>query len=255
MTNDQPDTGTGDVTDGTARSAGEPVLPGVAGAVRLTGAVHVDYFTDPLCCWSWALEPAWCRLQHASGGRLTRTVVLGGMIENWTSYRDPMNDVRAPAQLAPLWHMAGRATGVAIDPGIWHLDPPASSLPASIAVKAAALQGGEAGERYLALAREAVMRRRMNVARSAVLVSLAEELAGLMPRRFDADRFVEDLTGIEAREALRADLQRTRLAGIGRFPTMVAHGRHGSRVAVGYRPFDALVRFIEAASQDPAAVE
>jgi predicted DsbA family dithiol-disulfide isomerase len=166
------------------------------------------------------------------------------MIESWATFRDPMNDVGAPPQLAPLWHLAGHATGVPIDPYIWHVDAPASSYPACVAVKAAGLQGREAGDRYLSLAREAVMTRRLNIARPEVLVQLGSELAGLMPRVFDPKRFAADLVGDEATELFRADLQRVRLLRIGRFPTVVVHGPKESRIAVGYRPLAAMERLL-----------
>ncbi|MGE3508108.1 MAG: DsbA family protein, partial [Vicinamibacterales bacterium] len=198
-------------------------------------ALRIEYFTDPLCCWSWALEPVWRQIRERRGDRLRLTVVLGGMIESWTSFRDPLNDVGTPAQLAPLWHWAARTTGVPIDPSIWHVDPPASSYPASVAVKAAGLQSAEAGERYLALTREAVMLRRLNVARRDILLQIAGELAVAMPGAFDVARFAADLGSEAALEAFRADLQHSRFLRIGRFPTIVVHGVQESRIAVGYR--------------------
>jgi putative protein-disulfide isomerase len=211
-------------------------------------ALRIEYFTDPLCCWSWALEPVWRQIRQRHGSRITWTVVLGGMIESWASFRDPMNDVGSPPQLAPLWHYAGRSTGVAIDPHIWHTDPPASSYPASVAVKAAALQGSAAGDGYLALAREAVMTRRLNVARREVLLQLARELSVTLPRVFDPVRFEADLTGDDALEAFRADLSRARLLKIGRFPTIIVHGPVASRIAIGYRPLDVMERLLDAVS-------
>lgn len=215
-------------------------------------AIRIEYYTDPLCCWSWALEPVWRQIRRRYGAALSWSCVLGGMIESWATFKDPLNDIGRPAQIAPLWHMAGRAAGVAIDPAIWHLDPPASSYPASVAVKAAALQGTEAGERYLLLVREGVMTRRLNVARRQVLLQLGDEMAAYMPGRFDVARFAGGLAGPEARGAFTADLQRVRFLGIGRFPTIVAHGVTGSRMAVGYRPADVMERMLLSVSGEDA---
>lgn len=227
----------------------EPLAVAVTGEPETAeGSIQVEYYTDPLCCWSWALEPVWLQLRQRYGSALSWRCVLGGMIESWETFRDPLNDIGRPAQLAPLWHMAGRATGAAIDPGIWHIDPPASSYPASVAVKAAALQGEQAGERYLGLVREAVMVRRLNVARREVLLQLGDELGVFRPGRFDVARFAEELAGDEARDAFTADLQRVRFLGIGRFPTIVVHGVKGSRIAVGYRPVEVLERMLLAVS-------
>ena len=209
----------------------------------------IEYYTDPLCCWSWALEPVWRQIEQRHPGRLSWTVILGGMIESWSSFRDPINDVASPPQLAPLWQLAGRMTSVPIDPLIWHVDPPASSYPASVAVKAAGLQSAEAAMQYLRLAREAVMTRRLNIARREVLLRLGDELAIATGRSFDTERFEHDLERDEAIEAFRSDLQRTRFRRIGRFPTIVVHGGHGSRIAIGYRSVDALDRMLSAVSQ------
>jgi putative protein-disulfide isomerase len=208
--------------------------------------VRIDYYTDPLCCWSWALEPVWRSIRRRAGDRLAWRCVLGGMVESWSTYRDPLNDVQRPPQMAPLWHLAARTTSVPIDPGIWHVDPPASSFPASVAVKAAALQGAELGDAYLTLVREAVMTRRLNVARREVLTGLAGELAVMRPESFDHQRFTTDLTSDAAVEAFAADLNQARLHRIGRFPTFVVHGPAGSRIAVGYRPIDAIETILEA---------
>ena len=210
------------------------------------GVVRIEYYTDPLCCWSWAFEPVVRQLRQRFGSSLEWSIVLGGMIETWATFRDPMNDVGAPPQLAPLWHMAARATGVPIDPAIWHVDPPASSYPASVAVKAAGLQGVQAAEAYLGLARQAVMTRRLNIARRDVLVALGGELAASGACAFDIATFQSDLGGPDAIEAFRADLQRARFLRIGRFPTLIVHGPAGSRIAVGYRPADVMERILAA---------
>lgn len=229
----------------------EPVAgPVTSASIAADRAIRVECYTDPLCCWSWALEPVWRLLRQRYRERLSRRSILGGMIESWTTFRDPLNDVGRPSQLAPLWHLAGRATGVAIDPAIWHVDPPGSSYPSSVAVKSAALQGDEAEDRYLLLVREAVMTRRLNVARREVLLQLGDELAVGMPGRFDVTRFAADLAGDEAAAAFTADLQRVRFLGIGRFPTIVVHGAKGSRIAVGYRPADVMERIFQAVSEE-----
>lgn len=232
------------ISAGTAAESDASTVTGTT--AEREGQLRIEYYTDPLCCWSWALEPTWREIRQHYGASLSWTVVLGGMIESWATFRDPMNDIGAPPQLAPLWHMAGSATGVPIDPAIWHFDPPSSSYPASLAVKAASLQGPDAGDRYLALAREAVMTRRLNIGRRDVLLQLGSELGVLMPTMFDLERFRGDLVGEEALESFRADLQRVRFLRIGRFPTIVAHGPAGSRIAVGYRPADVLQKMLHA---------
>jgi predicted DsbA family dithiol-disulfide isomerase len=234
-----------------AEGAGKPDADPLTGVAA--PAVRIDYYTDPLCCWSWALEPVWQSIDRRSGGRVARRVILGGMIEGWSQYRDPLNDVGRPAQMAPHWFAVSQHAHVPINPDIWHVDPPQSSYPACVAVKAAGLQGRAAGEQYLRLTREAVMTRRLNIARREVLRQLARELAVMQPRAFDPERFDQDLVDRPASEAFADDLRQVQLHRIGRFPTLVFHGVRGSRIAIGYRPVEAMDAIIRAVSDGEAA--
>jgi predicted DsbA family dithiol-disulfide isomerase len=233
-----------------AEDAAEPDAGAVSGS---PAPVRIDFYTDPLCCWSWVMEPVWRSIRRRRGPALRWRSVLGGMIESWSHFSDPLNDVHRPPQMAPLWHFAGRTGGVPIDPGIWHVDPPASSYPASVAVKAVAFQGRDMGEAYLARAREAAMTRRLNIARREVLLQIAAELQIEHPRAFDAARFAVDLETDAALDAFRSDLQEARMHRIGRFPSIVVHGPAGSRIAVGYRPAHAIERMIDATLPGDAA--
>ena len=185
--------------------------------------VEVTYYTDPLCPWSWVLEPQCNRLRFTFGDQLAWRHVLGGMIPDWKSYHDPLNEVHNPAQMAQQCYCAQQQTGMPLDERVWRADPPASSYPACLAVKAAERQGREAGEAYLRRVREAVMLGRRNVARGEVLMDLAEELAGDRSYRFrfDQERFREDLLGPEALEALQRDLSQVKSENIVRFPTLI----------------------------------
>jgi len=204
----------------------------------------ITYFTDPLCSWSWAFESVRRQLVAEYGARVNWSYRMGGLLPHWDSFRDPINAVHTPAQLAPAWYAVARTTGATLDESIWREDPPLSSFPACIAVKAAAAQGAPAEEAYLVTVRAAVMTRRLNVARRAVLIQLARELAE--QARFDAEQFARDLTGAGARERFASDLRDCRVHDIGRFPTFVVRGAHASRIVVGYRPLDVFKQVLAA---------
>lgn len=210
----------------------------MAGEAGEAAAVELIYYTDPLCCWSWAQEPQWRLLLYAFAGRLTWRYRMGGMISGWDRYDDPVNAVHRPAQMGPLWMQAQHMSGMPIDPGIWMEDAPASSWPACLAVKAAALQSPQAADLYLRRLREAVMAERRNIARREVLCELAAECASRRPDVLDADRLCADLDGPEAQDAFREDLKDARYHGIGRFPALVVR-RPGTAglILVGWRPF------------------
>jgi predicted DsbA family dithiol-disulfide isomerase len=172
---------------------------------------------------------------------------MGGLLADWSRYHDPINEVTRPAHMGPRWYEVGETTGMPIDARLWHDDPPASSYPACLAVKAAERQGAAAGEWYLRRVREAAMLRRRNVARRDVLLDVAASLAGGpgAPVAFDAARFAADVGAPATLDALRADLREARDREIGRFPTLVlepAAEEPGTRgvLLVGYRPYEAL---------------
>jgi predicted DsbA family dithiol-disulfide isomerase len=204
--------------------------------------LEVVYYTDPLCCWSWAFEPHWRRLRDEFGGALACAYRMAAMLAGWNSYNDPLHAVSRPVQMGPIWRHAQHLSGVPVDDRIWVLDPPASSYPACLAVKAAELQSAAAAELYLRRLREAVMTERRNIARREVLLELADEVAVAAPDRMDAGRLRHDLEAAPARDALREDIKEARYRGIGRFPTLtMRHGRGAGIMIVGYRPYETLL--------------
>lgn len=212
---------------------------------------RVEYFTDPLCAWSWAFEGAWRRVRFALGPQLAWRYRMGGLLADWDHYDDPINCVRRPAQMAPHWFGIRQECGAEIDERIWLEDPPASSYPACLAVKTAELQSAEAGESLLLRLREAVMRRRRNIARWDVLQEEAEALAADEPGLLDPARLAADLDNGAAADAFRDDLTRLRYFQISRFPTLlVAAGDRPPAVLVGYRPYDALRQALEQVAPD-----
>lgn len=207
----------------------------------------MDYYTDPLCVWSWAFETQWRRLRQEFGEQIGWRYRLSGMIADWTHFNDPLNDVGSALQMGPHWYHVRELSGAPLDERIWVDDAPASSYPASLAVKAAGLQGARAAEAYLRRVREAVMLQRRNVARQTVLMELADEVENDAARDFawDADRFRADLAGPEARALFREDVQDARYREIGRFPTLVLRPARGRAILLtGSRPYEALLRAV-----------
>jgi predicted DsbA family dithiol-disulfide isomerase len=203
--------------------------------------VEIEYFTDPLCCWSWAFEPHWRKFINEYGEIIEWRYRMGVMLTDWNSYSDPMNDVSKPAQMAPLWLQAKYTTHALIDPDIWIEDPPQSSLPACMAVKCAEIQSKAAADVLLISLRKAVMTQKRNIAKREVISELAKELEmkyGIL--KFD--KFEDDFENNRAIQQLKADMQKAKLADIGRFPTITMRlpNRNKGIMLVGYRPFSAL---------------
>lgn len=203
----------------------------------------IEYYTDPLCSWSWAFEAQWRRLRYECGNLLEWRYRMGGLLSDWRSYDDPFNDIRHPSQMGPQWFQVRKHTGMPLDERIWHLDPPSSSYPACVAVKAAECQGQNVGEAYLRRVREAAMMECRNVALQEVLLDLAQHMAqeAGSGKRLDFPRFCADLNAPETVEAFRQDLRDVAYKGIGRFPTLILHSANRRPIMlVGYRPYDVL---------------
>lgn len=209
--------------------------------------VEITFYTDPLCCWSWAFEPQWRRLQYEFQLNIVCRYVMGGLISGWQNFNDPLYSVSRPMQMGPVWYEAGLASGMQIYDKIWVTDPPASSYPACIAVKCAELQSPLAGVNYLRLIREAVMLQGKNIARQDVLISVAQFLADNYPGLLDIERFVQDLTNNDnGIEAFRIDLNEVQNRNITRFPTLIMRSSNKPSIIItGFRPYPVLLDAIK----------
>jgi putative protein-disulfide isomerase len=205
------------------------------------GGVDITYYTDPLCCWSWAFEPHWQQLLEAFAGKISYRYCMGGLLPGWDRYHDSINSVSRPVQMGPVWMHARELSGVPIYDRIWFEDPPASSYPACMAVKCATLQSLVAGEIYLQKAREAVMTKGINIAKQPALLHIAEQMAKDNPQLLDTAVFSADMSSGRGMEALRADLQEVQYRGIDRFPSFIIRSAQQPSIIVrGYRPFDVI---------------
>ena len=128
------------------------------------------------------------------GGNLEITYVMGGIAREF-------DDLPA---IVMRWLRDAAASGMPVDPRIWAGDPPRSSYPACIAVRAAAEQGRGAAGRYLRLLREGFMCHSRRLDGPDALVKEAGR-AGL-----DLERFRIDLQSNAILEAFATDLDESR---------------------------------------------
>ena len=237
--------------------------------LRYIEVVHTYYYTDPVCPWSWALEPALRKLTVEFDGSFEVTYVMCGMAR----------EVGDPAHLVSEMLEASVESGMPVDPRVWLADPPRSSHPACLAVTAAAEQGDPAP--YLRRLREAIQCRRRKLDTADALLEEARSVPGL-----DVARLRLALASNGVLEAFAADLERCGAVpaehhspGTGRAklpslefrgPDGVVHGVYGpssypelraAAVAAGAEPGssalgveDALRRFGTMSSAEVAAV-
>jgi len=158
--------------------------------------VHVRFYTDPACPWSWAAEPALRRLMWEFDGELEFAWVMGGLARSY----ERANLLEVVSQ----WLEDAAAGGMPSDPRIWTQNPLDSTYPACQAVKAASEQGPEAAYRYLRTLREGIMFERRKLDHADALIDAAGR-AGI-----DRQRFEIDLRSHAITEAFGADLEEVR---------------------------------------------
>jgi predicted DsbA family dithiol-disulfide isomerase len=159
--------------------------------LREIDAVHTYYYTDPVCPWSWALEPALRKLSVDLGESLVIRYLMCGMAR----------EVGDTAHLMSEMLDASAASGMPVDVRLWLAAPPRSSHPACLAVKAAAEQG-DVGL-YLRRLREGLMCRRRKLDTADALIEEARSVPGL-----DVERLRLGLASHGVLEAFAADLDR-----------------------------------------------
>jgi putative protein-disulfide isomerase len=208
------------------------------------GVVDITYYTDPLCCWSWAMETSWQKLVSTLRDDINYRYCMAGMLPSWDAYHDTLNAVTRPVQMGPVWMHARQLSGVPINDRIWITDPPASSYPACIAVKCAEMQSKTLGEKFLYKLREAVMVNGQNIAKTEVLQSIAATLTTAADH-FNIDQFNKDLLSDNGIEAFRKDLNEVQSRGVDRFPTFIIRYNQRAVMLTGYRPYEVLVETIE----------
>lgn len=208
-------------------------------------SLNITYYTDPLCCWSWAFEPQWRRFLYVLGDQVNYRYRMAGLIPGWNEFHDRENSISRPLQMGPMWMHAAAVSGMPIVHQLWATDPPLSSYPACIAVKAAEMQSSAISELYLRLLREAVMQRGINISKKNALTDVAKRLEKLHAE-FDIHRWETDRNNDNAMNAFRDDLTELQKNKITRFPTLVL--KYSDKPAVifsGYRPYDSLMNVLK----------
>jgi predicted DsbA family dithiol-disulfide isomerase len=170
---------------------------------------------------------------------------MGGMLSGWDNYHDTLHAVSRPIQMGPVWMQARQLSGCELNDTIWFTDPPASSYPACVAVKCAALQSEQLAAQYLLKLRMAVMLQAKNIAKKEVLIAAAGELAS-ENSLFDLNKFTQQLTSQQVINAFRADMQEAKYRGIRRFPSLLLQVRNTKKslLLTGNRPFEAVASCI-----------
>lgn len=172
--------------------------------------IEIYMFFDPLSAECWALEPILKKLHIEYGKYFTIKHVLSGRIATLNLDRKQKFE-----SIAELWDKTASRSGMSCDGSLWLENPISSPYLASIAIKAAELQGRRSGIRFLRKLQEMVFLEKQNISTLEVLQACAEK-AGL-----DAAEFLSDIHSNSAAKAFQCDLKITSEMEVTEIPTLV----------------------------------
>lgn len=194
-------------------------------------------FVDPLCPECWALEPVMKKLIIEYGRYFTIKHVLSGRLA--TLNISKKHDFES---MADLWEKTASRSGMSCDGSIWLEDPISSPHIASIAIKAAELQGRKAGIRFLRKLQEVLFLENQNVSNFDVLKDCAKSVG------LDVVEFISDIHSESASKAFQCDLKITSEMDVDEIPTLVFFNENieeeGIKVT-GYYPYFVYEQILE----------
>ncbi|MGN1401526.1 MAG: ClpXP adapter SpxH family protein [Bacillus sp. (in: firmicutes)] len=175
--------------------------------------IEIYYFIDPLCPECWGMEPILKKVQMEYGNIVNIKHVLTGK-QTSLSYQKELKD---PSQLATVWERTASRTGMSCDGDIWLTSAVPSHVPyrASLAIKAAELQGKKNGIRFLRKLQEFLFLEKKNISNIKVLAECAKAA------NIDPDEFLQDIHSDAAVKALQCDLKITEEMDVQESPSLV----------------------------------
>lgn len=199
--------------------------------------LEIYMFIDPLCPECWALEPILKKLHIEYGRYFSIKHVLSGRIANLNVSKKKNYEV-----IAELWEKTASRSGMSCDGSLWLENPVASPYIASVAIKAAELQGRRAGIRFLRKVQEKLFIDKQNISNYEVLKSCAKS-AGL-----DVEEFISDFHSESSAKAFQCDLKITTEMEVQEIPTLVFFNENvedeGIKITGSY-PYEVYVQILE----------
>lgn len=172
--------------------------------------LEIYLFIDPLCPECWALEPVIKKLLIEYGRFFTLKHVLSGKLATLNIRKKQKLET-----IAHTWERTASRSGMSCDGSLWLENPIPAPYAASIAIKAAELQGKRAGIRFLRKLQELLFLEKQNISDVAVLVECAKSVG------LDIDEFIKDLHSNSAAKAFQCDLKITSEMDVQEVPTLV----------------------------------
>ncbi|RDW18276.1 dithiol-disulfide isomerase [Oceanobacillus arenosus] len=172
--------------------------------------IEMYVFIDPLCPECWSLEPYLRKLAMEYGRFFTVRPIVTGLLNSMS--KDTFGQ---PRKLKEIWERTAMRTGMSCDGDLWLENPVYFPTIASLAIKAAELQGKRAGRVFLRRLQESLFLMKQNISDKEVLIKIAKEA------KLDIDEFEVDLYSTSAKKALQDDIKLTQEMEVDYIPTIV----------------------------------
>jgi predicted DsbA family dithiol-disulfide isomerase len=198
--------------------------------------IEIYLFIDPVCAECWELEPILKKLQIEYGRYFSLKYVLSGKLTDLNRKK------RKCDNRTELFEKTASQSGLNCDRNLRIENPAHSPFIASIAIKAAELQGRKAGIRFIRLIREVLLLERQDITNFEVLKECAKK-AGL-----DVEEFISDIHSKSAAKAFQCDLKITSEMDVQEIPTLVFFNENAEEEGIkiaGVYPYDIYVQILE----------
>ncbi len=204
--------------------------------------LEIYMFIDPLSPDCWALEPKMKKLHIEYGKYFRIKHVISGHLASLNMGRKQKFE-----HIAERWEKTASRFGMSCDGSLWIDNPIFTPYLASIAIKAAELQGRKAGIRFLRKLQEMIFLEKQNISTFEVLRACAENVG------LDVDEFTSDIHSNSAAKAFQCDLKISSEMEVTENPTLVFFNENieeeGIKIA-GHYPYDVYVQIIEEMLQE-----
>ncbi|AST94221.1 dithiol-disulfide isomerase [Sutcliffiella cohnii] len=172
--------------------------------------IEIYLFIDPLCPECWGLEPILKKLQIEYGRYFTIKHVLSGKLATLN-----LGKKNAPETMAKTWERTANRSGMSCDGSLWLEQPISTPFAASVAIKAAELQGRRSGSKFLRKLQEVLFLQKQDISNIDVLKECAISV------QLDVEEFERDLKEEYAAKALQCDLKITSEMEVQEIPSLV----------------------------------
>ncbi|WP_425308480.1 ClpXP adapter SpxH family protein [Fictibacillus nanhaiensis] len=170
---------------------------------------------DPLCPECWSLEPVLKKLQVQYGHYFTLRHFVSGSLESLNTYIPKKKGMNSAEQIAEKWEKTASLTGMSCDGDVWLENPIKAPHKATLAIKAAELQGKQQGLKFLRKLRENLFLNKQNIGNEEVLLEIARSVG------LDQEEFLNDLSSEAAIKALHCDLKFSQEMDVTQIPTLI----------------------------------